>query len=87
MRKNDVCIPSQALAYMTDCTIATVADMAMKKSRSKREYRRQISIAQAGVDWVREMYVDYTETMIVDVVAHGGSVADWARQFEPSRGG
>ena len=40
--KNYVKTPEQALSYLTDCTLATVAIMAMKKSRSKREFERQI---------------------------------------------
>lgn len=41
------------IAYMTDCTLATVADMAMKKKVPKYEFQRQISIAQQGMDFLR----------------------------------
>ena len=45
--------PEQALEYLADCTLATVADMAMKKSKSKSEFQRQIEIAQSAVDWLK----------------------------------
>ena len=44
--KHEVRSPWQALAYMIDCTLATVADLALTKRRSKREYSRQIAIAK-----------------------------------------
>lgn len=57
MNKNLVRTPEQALLYLTDCTLATVADMAMKKSKSKYEFQRQIQIAQSAVDWLKEFNV------------------------------
>jgi len=42
--------PEQALSYITDCTLATVSSMAMRKIRGKHEYERQISIAQKAVN-------------------------------------
>lgn len=43
----------KSLAYMTDCTLATVDDLAMRKRPPVRELRRQCSIAQEGVDAMR----------------------------------
>lgn len=37
------------LAYMVECTLATVSGLLLKKSPPKSELRRQISIAQAGI--------------------------------------
>lgn len=81
MLKHKVRTAEQALAYLTDCTLATVCMMAMKKSRPKGEYARQISIAQCGVDWMREFGVVDPGNRAADVLAMGGSVADWAKQF------
>lgn len=81
MRKCDVRTPEQALAYLTDCTLATVCGMAMQKRRAKGEYQRQISMAQAGCDWLFGMKADYAGTR-VEEVANYGSVAEWAKQFE-----
>ena len=82
MQKHQVRTPGQALAYITDCTLATVADMAMKKSRRKSEYSRQISIAQTAIDWMAEMGVDASGTRADEVRKHSGSVAKWANAYE-----
>lgn len=83
MRKYDVTCSHEALAYITDCNLATVCDLAGKKSRSKYEYVRQQSIAQQAIDWMRSFGVDYSETRAKDVVEKfGGSVAAWAAQWE-----
>ncbi len=82
MLKKDVRTEAQALAYLVDCTLATVTDMAMKKSRKKHEYARQISIAQAGVNWMRDFGIDPTWTRADEVRDCGWSVAEWSKQFE-----
>lgn len=84
-RQCDVRDPSAALAYLVDCTLATVEGMAMKKSRAKFEYERQQGIAQAGVDWLISFGCFYADTRVADVVAAGGSVAEWAKKYEVAR--
>ena len=78
MRKDEVRLPEHALAYLTDCTLATVADMAMKKRRPAYEFKRQIQIAQSGVTWMRQMGVDCSRTRAKDIT---GTVAEWAQSF------
>lgn len=85
-RQCDVRDPSAALAYLVDCTLATVADMAMKKSRPKHEYKRQQAIAQSGVDWLVQFGCDWHDTRVAKVIACGGSVAAWAASQEASHG-
>lgn len=83
MRKCDVKTAAEALAYITDCTLATVCHMAGMRSRKKSEYVRQQAIAQTSIDWMREMGVDYSSTRAREVVdSHRGSVARWAAQWE-----
>ena len=82
MDKHSVRDPGMALAYITDCTLATVCDLASKKSRKKYEYERQISIAQRALDWMKCMDVDYSKTRGAQVDLHRGSVAAWAKTFE-----
>ena len=82
MRECDVNSPAKALEYIVDCTLATVESMAMTKSRKKREYQRQISIAQKGVDWLVGFWVQSYTTRVADVVECGWSVEKWAKQFE-----
>ena len=81
MNKDNVRNPEQALAYITDCTLATVAHMAMRKSRPKHEYARQKAIAQRAITWMDNMRIDYKGTRAADVL-DAGSVDAWAKQFE-----
>lgn len=80
MDKYKVRTPAQALAYITDCNLATVCDLASKKSKSKHEYSRQISIAQQAIDWMVAMDIDFSGTRAVDVQKFG-SVEAWASQW------
>lgn len=84
MRKASVRSPEDALAYLTDCTLATVASMAMKKSRPKGEFQRQISISQTACDWLKAMEVDVAGTRAEEVfVDYKGNVQKWAQQYMP----
>ena len=82
MHKHEVKSASDALAYMVDCTLATVCDMASKKKRPVYEYARQIAIAQSGVEWMLRFYAVKNNTRANDVIKAGGSVAKWAEQWE-----
>jgi len=83
MRECDVRTIAQALAYVTDCNLATVCNMASKKSRPKHEYDRQINIAQKAINWMREMGVDERSTRATDVCRDIDGVRVWARKYEP----
>lgn len=72
------------LNYMTDCTLATVCDLAGKKSRSKSEYQRQISIAQLGVDHLRNLPA-IPAGRAADIIQAGMTVAEWAKQYEVAK--
>lgn len=82
MQKHEVREPGHALAYITDCTLATVYDLARKKSRSKSEFSRQKSIAQTAIDWMQQMHIDFSNTRAEDVVVAGG-VDAWAEKYLP----
>ncbi len=85
LTSENVYTTEQALTYMVECTLATVSSMAMKKSRPKGEYARQISIAQSGVKWVRSVVTDQeAQTSRVRKVLsdYKGDVAAWAKQYE-----
>lgn len=41
----------EMVAHMTECELATIADMLIKR-HSKREMARHIGIAQDAVDWM-----------------------------------
>jgi hypothetical protein len=73
-----------ALVYMTDCTLATIESLATKKTRPVNEYKRQINIAQKGIDWIKEfnIHVD-SEVRIKPIIEEFNSdVAKWAKQYE-----
>jgi len=78
----------KALIYITDCNLATVCDMAMKAKRPQYEYKRQISIAQAAVDWIQEFTPDSdvssTRILLVKSQFHS-NVNEWAKHFEPKK--
>lgn len=83
MNKQNVRSPGDALAYLTDCTLATVCDLAGKKRRPAYEFRRQCMIAQTAINWMVDMSVDFSGTRAADVVK-AGSVEAWAAQFFPA---
>ena len=83
MQKHQVCDTGRALAYITDCTLATVCDMASKKKRPKHEFERQMSIAQTAINWMVQMGVDVTTTRAEDVL-EAGSVEKWAAKYMPN---
>jgi hypothetical protein len=73
-----------ALAYITDCTLATVCALACKKSPPKGELARQVSVAQTAIDWMRAFGTDFSTTRAADVVEKaGGSVQRWSERFRP----
>ncbi len=73
-----------ALRYLTDCTLATVETLAVKRNRPLREYRWQQGIAQVGVDWLQKAIGRAIggDVRIQNVVAVNQSVARWAAQYE-----
>jgi len=83
--KNLVRTPEQALLYLTDCSLATVSDMASKKSRSKNELNRQIQIAQTAVDWIRDFNIEVKNgSRVYDILElPDKKVETWSQQFYP----
>lgn len=72
----------QGLAYITDCTLATVTDLASRARPPKHELKRQIGIAQQAIEWMDRFGVDYSKTRAAAVKRMGGKVEDWAAQFK-----
>ena len=80
-----------ALGYMIECTLATVDDLSMRAKPPVGELRRQIGIAQAGVDFIRFNLSKEEEeeackhgnrfgknTRLAEVLEQGGEVGVWA---------
>lgn len=87
MRKDKVASINEAFDYMLDCTLATVCDLAQKKSRSNYEFRRQQNIAQSGIDWARSFDIPLTSRAWDVVNDCNGSVSLWAEQYDIRKGG
>ena len=81
MRKQDVRTIEQAMAYITDCCLATVGHMATLKSKSKSEFRRHIAIAQTACDWMDKFGIDPLGTRAEDII-NKRSVEDWAKPLK-----
>ena len=81
MMKCNVRTADDALVYLTDCTLATVCQMAMLKSRKKYEYERQKAIAETAIKWMDELSIDYSSTRAKRVKECGG-VDAWAKTYE-----
>lgn len=74
----------EGLEYVTSCTLATVEKIATTKRRPVGEYSRQISIAQAGVDFLRSYGKFPTgAARFSELVRHGYSVKRWAASMHP----
>jgi len=83
MFKRDVKDAGDALAHLTDCTLATVSRLAMKKSAPKGELARQIGMAQQAINWMKSFGISYASTRAAEVDKMGGSVEEWAKQYKP----
>jgi len=81
MLKRDIKTIEQAMAYQTDCQLATVVEFAVRKTKAKRDYRRQINIAQSMIEWCVKFGVDVSTTR-ADVVidCYDGNVSAWAAE-------
>lgn len=83
----------QMIAYLTECTVATVDEMATKKSRPSCEYERQKSIAQKGIDYLRNISGELDETIqtivdshkcsrVIEILEQRISVSEFAKKYE-----
>jgi hypothetical protein len=84
MMQHQIRSPEDIVAYITDCTLATVCDLSMKKSASKSERLRQISIAQTALDKGLQCGVSFRGTRAAVIIErYGCDVATWAETFKP----
>lgn len=81
MTKDNLRNEIDALAYLTECTLATVSDLASKSKPPKGELRRQISMAQTGINWVKVFVkpgMKCGNARVQQIIDNGLSVEDWA---------
>ena len=74
-----------AFLYLASCQLATVEEIAMKKSRPKGEYQRQTAIAQNYIDWIKDFKIEPDQgNRVADVLnTTSQSVADYVKKYEP----
>lgn len=72
---------AEAISYITDCTLATVSDLASKKVIAQGALHRQISIAGVAILCMAEFGIDGSKTRVDDVKKHG-NVEMWAETFK-----
>lgn len=84
MMKNRVKNETEAFLYITECLLATVSAMAMKKSRKKYEYQRHIAIAQSAINWIVGFNITPEKGKAIEEVLMFpvGGVEEWAKQYE-----
>lgn len=85
MRYHEIRTIEDAYIYMVDCQLATVVRMATLKSRSEGDYKRQISIAQIGVDNIIIFKLNQNDSRIKEVFDLGGSVQVYADNYDVKR--
>jgi len=73
--------PEKVIAYLTECTLATIGTMLTKKRIPKYEFERQVNIAQKGIDAAMQFPLESIAGYgrVDDVIKiFDCSVKDWA---------
>lgn len=78
MSKVDV----EMIERLTECTLATVEYMVFLKNKSKHEFSRQQSIAQEGIDYLRECKHVCKNRCKQIFEKHKGSVSLYVKNME-----
>lgn len=83
MLKYTVKTTQDAISYLAECLLATVSDLAIKKSKTKSEYTRHIEIAQTAVTWLTSFKIESGGPRSTEVLTrYDGRVEDWAKSKE-----
>jgi hypothetical protein len=70
------------MAYMIECTLATVAGLLLKKKPPKSELNRQITIAQTGLNCLGKQQYDNSCPHLKKITEQfDNSVQAWADDF------
>lgn len=78
----------EAVAYLTECAMATVEGLCEQSNPAARELIRQCSIAQVGVDALHLTGLQDSSICprVRELLAQGLSVSEWADALRTSRG-
>jgi len=69
-----------AVAYLTECTLATVEWLSMRKKPPAHEYNRQIAIADIGLDFCKTFCTKHSGR-IKTLLDRNLSVPEWAQEI------
>lgn len=83
-RQCDVRSPEGALVFLADCQLATVAELAGKKSRGKFDFDRQVSIAKLYCKWLAEFNISAKGTRVETAMKMGG-VDEFVRKYDVNK--
>lgn len=81
MTKDRINSIEDALAYLVDCTLATVEDFCLKKRVVKSDFERHILIAQTALDSAVRFGSNLSGTRGEEIVSTGLTVEQWAEQM------
>lgn len=71
MRLENVTTASDALIYLSECNLATVEGLSLKKSKLKTSYARHIEIAQISIDFLSKIGINADSSRVSDVKKAG----------------
>jgi hypothetical protein len=80
MKYTDIVSLNNSIAYISDCCLATVEELALKSRRNKKDFERHIRIAQKACDLMKEFKVDYSKTRAIDII-NITTVENWAKEL------
>jgi hypothetical protein len=83
---NSIITVEDAFLYHTNCQLATVDDLAMKKSRSNYEFKRQKLIAKQMCDFIRDHNIEVDAgNRAEDVKLLGWDVEKYSEKYDVKR--
>jgi len=82
MRRDQIRKLDDAFDYLTDCMLATVDGLALKKSRSQGDFVRHIAIAQAAVEFADRFKVPLSGRGQEVMEVYGRSVNAYADSMD-----
>jgi len=71
----------EAIAFLVECTMATISGLLLKSKPPRGELERQISIAETGMAWIGKDYEGGCGR--VEKARRLGGVRQWAQEFKP----
>ena len=83
LTKESVNCDEEAIVFLVECELATVATIASHKKINQSEYKCHLSIAQFGIDYIKNNMLAYCEYMRINIIISSKSknVEEWAKRY------